>query len=278
MEAQQISHYADLEKLSGIVATPDPAAGPQANAQMWKWIIGAAGAGMLGRAGLGIMHMMQPKSKLDPAPSFQRVGVAMPQKEDEEKIAGMSEVTNWLEKLTAGSYDNSNWWRGSQASTASGVPNLYAMGVPAAVASGVAGWKGVDMIADNREQQAVKSELEKAKEDYQHLLSETMSKHSADAEGIEAELDELAELVAGQEKQAFEWWKGHNPADWLGRIGGGTAAYAIIAALASGKLSYDYFRKRNQKGIAEDALQRRSKERSGGVSPIYMQPAAPKGV
>ena len=94
-----------------------------------------------------------------------------------------------------------------------------------------------------------------------------MAKHGADDEGIEAELDELAELAtAGPEKTAA-----------FSDIGGVATSvllsYAVLSAMASGKLSYDYFKKRNQRLVAEEALKRRSKERFGGVTPIYLTPS-----
>jgi len=263
MEALFITRNAALEKLSNSDLSPEP--GPAANAEMWKWIIAAAGMGMLGRAGLGMMHMMQPKSKLDPTPTSQQVSMALPEKD--EKIAGVgADTLDWLQGLTAGAFNGKGYWSGSEADTAQGVPNLYALGLPAAALAGIGGWKAVDTVADHRDQAEGTNELERAKLEYQKLLQETMAKHSADEQGIEAELDELADMVEGQDKQAGTL------GEYTGPPAGTLAAYAILSALASGKLSYDYFRKRNQKDIAEDALRRRAKERTGGVSPIYMAP------
>jgi len=246
-----------------------------ANAKLWQMILLAAGAGMLGRGGLGLMRMMRPQSTYEPTPSFQPVGVALPpEEEEEEKLAydksaehAGAQIYNALKGTTEGLPWGKNFLFGSGASTPGTVPALWALGLPAAVLAGYGGWSVADKLLDMRRKQELSGSLDDAREDYERLLQETMPKHSADDEGIEAELDELAELAtAGPEKTAA-----------LSDIGGvGVSAllsYAVLSALMSGKISYDHFKSRNRRLVAEEALKRRSKERFGGVTPIYLKPS-----
>jgi hypothetical protein len=60
-----------------------------------------------------------------------------------------------------------------------------------------------------------------------------------------------------------------------GQLGGAAMSYALLSALLSGKLSYDYFKKRSQKSVSEEAFRRRAKERAGGMSPIHLEAKKP---
>jgi len=125
-----------------------------------------------------------------------------------------------------------------------------------------------DALLDWRRKSEQEGELDANRAEYERLLTEAMTKHSADDAGIEAALDELAELVhaPAAEKQA-------KLTDFPSKLTGVATAYALLAALASGKLSYDYFKERNNRAVTEAALERRAKERTGGVAPIYLQPS-----
>lgn len=282
MEAQHNSSYAALEKISGSmfegILHPSPGeaqqAGMRANRRLWQMIIAAAGAGILGRGGLGLLRMMRPESDFEPAPSFQRVGVKLPPEEEEEKL-GMDKEAIWpvsdmsegLSNLTANLPWGKTMFWGRGASHPNNVPALWGLGIPGALLALYGGWKGTDALLDWRRKRELEGELEQTREDYEKLLEETLAKHGADEEGIEAELDELAEMAASpMEKEAYV-------SDPLSKAYGWLSAYAMLAALASGKLSYTYFKKRNQRAVTEEALKRRAKERTGGMAPIYLQPS-----
>jgi len=286
MEAQPNSRYDDLVKLSADpsiwdnILQPSPAdaasAGQRANAEMWKWILAAAGLGALGRTGLGALRLGRQESGFSPTPSFQSIGIMMPEEEEEAEKTGMDKeaVPNpgaWLyDKLKGATEDlpwgESTFW-GRQASSPYSNPALWTLGLPAAMVSGYGGWKLVDKILDWRRRQELDSELEGAKDEYEQLLNATLAKQSADDTSIEQELDDLAEIVTEPvEKQAAI---SDIPSQGLGML----LSYAMLSALASGKLSYDYFKKRNERLIAEEALKRRAKERFGGTTPIQLKPS-----
>lgn len=274
MEAQQTSPYADLEKASGLFSgTPEQAqsATDQANNDVLKWLMYATAAGLLGRSAVGMSHLMQRDRDTQVAPSYQPVDVQLPApEEEEEKFAsdigdafkrGYGNVEGWLrDALPWGS----NWFWGEGATEPWGIPAYYPLVGGAAIGGGYGGWKLADMMADWGHKQQRKDELARAQEEYEQLLQETMAKHGSD-DVIEQELEELADLVT--EKQANLG----TPSDWLGAGTGAWTLYAILAALGSGKLTYDYFKQRNQADVTEEALRRRAKERTGGVAPAYLQ-------
>jgi hypothetical protein len=251
-------------------------AGQKANRRMWQMIIAAAGAGILGRGGLGLLRMMRPESSFEPAPTFQPVGIKLPHEEeseeekfsmDKEAVWPISQLSEGASKLTEGLPWGETLFFGRGASHPNNVPALLGLGLPLSALALYGGWKGTDALLDWRRKREMEGELEKTREEYERLLNETLAKHGADEAGIEAELDELAEMATTMEKDA-----GY-PSDFLSKGYGFLAAYAMLSALASGKLSYDYFKKRNQRTVAEEALKRRAKERTGGVAPIYLQPS-----
>jgi len=262
----------------------DPAesrrSGQAANAEMWKWILTAAGAGMLGRSGLGLMRLMKPTSDFRPSPSYQSVGMPTTQDKKEEKLGHDKQAAGPVEALydklkstTSGLPWGENWFMGKGSTSPYTVPALWAAGMPAAMIAGYGGWSAVDKTLDWRRKQERQTELEDAKAEYEQLLRDTMGKHSADAAGIEAELDELVDMAFNSTTE-----KTADVTDWRNTGMSVLLSYAVLSALASGKLSYDYFKKRNQTSIAEEAMKRRSKERTGGVSPIYLQPQPSTGI
>jgi hypothetical protein len=55
-------------------------------------------------------------------------------------------------------------------------------------------------------------------------------------------------------------------------LAGLVAMYAVLAAAATGKGSYDFFRKRDDSKVTEEAMRRRARQRAGGVPPMYAMP------
>ena len=280
MEAQPNSRYAALATLvkAGNIVSPSAAtsvrSGQMANAEMWKWIMSAAGLGMLGRGAVGLGRLAKPSTDFRPSPSYQPVDVVLPEEEEEEKFAHDKEAGgpvgaayDKLTDMTSGLPWGKNWFFGKGSTSPMTVPALWTLGMPGAMLAGYGGWSGVDKLLDSRRQSELEGEQTQVKKQYEQLLRETMAKHGDDAAGLEADLDELADMAFdGPEKTA-------ELTDWRNTGASMALSYAVLSALASGKLSYDYFKKRNQRTVAEEALKRRAKERTGGVSPIYLQPA-----
>jgi len=53
-------------------------------------------------------------------------------------------------------------------------------------------------------------------------------------------------------------------------------AYALLTGGAAGKASYDFFRKRDNAAVTEEALRRRAQQRAGGQLPLYTVPTPMK--
>jgi len=233
---------------------------------MWQMILALAGAGMLGRTALGFMENMRPAPTFEPSPSFQQVDIPLPNEEEEQKkAADSSNLYDKLVNTTSGLPWGESWFWGKGSSTPGTVPALWTIGAPSAILAGFGGWKLVDAIMDWRRKSQLENELSGKKREYARLLEETTSKHASDEAGIEAELDELADMATrGVEKSAAvtDAWNAGLSA---------LLFYSVLSSLMGGKLSYDYFKKRNQRRIAEEALRRRAKERFGGVTPVHLQ-------
>jgi hypothetical protein len=276
------------------------AAGRAANNEMWKWILTAAATGVLGRGSLGALRMMRDDSTYAASPTSQTVKVPHAARDDEEELDKLGADTapaapaaptaptpppvppvppaaaprglgihGALSSLTSGLPWGKNFFLGSDAESKYGVPALWALGIPLSALALGGGWKAMDSIMDWRREGELDDELRDAKRRYLELMQETLPKHAAATdETIEEELEKLADMATQpQEKQAT---RGGEYTGWgLGLLG----AYALLSALASGKLSYDYFRARDPKGIAEEAMRRRAKERFGGTAPIYVEPS-----
>jgi len=258
---------------------------------MWQALLASLGIGAMGRAGLGATRMMAGDDTFEPSPTSQVVSMARPG-DEEEKYAGLREKAadsvnrptgletsgpvGTLSKLTKNlpwnmplerrthalpqSASDLAW--GSQAQTPAGIPMFWPLMLAAGGGGLYGGYKLVDVLLDARRKAETQSKLDTAEDRYTDLL-----KQSVDTQ-LEAELDELAELATqpAMEKEAASFW------DPAGSAGGGMMAYALLSALVSGKLSYDYFKNRNQQSVAQEAMRRRSKERTGGVAPIELVP------
>jgi hypothetical protein len=154
---------------------------------------------------------------------------------------------------------------------------------PLAAGGGLAslygGYKLTDKLLDMRRKAEMDTELEDAKQQYMQQVQERL-KSAAHVDETDAPelLDELAadgisklaDLDLSQLQQG-----GSN------MLQGGTgmyAAYALLAALGSGKLMHDYMRKRSPRKITEQALQQRARQRFGMTPPTYISEQDEKAI
>jgi len=254
--------------------------------------------GVLGRGAIGARHMMQPKPSLT-ADNIYRRPVSLPQKKKEEEQApqGMlsklgneappiashdSSITNpigrWFSQLQQGT----NWTsdnhpadsHGDSATSIWGVPSTYAYGLPLGLAGLYAGYKGTDWLLDKRRKAEQQNELDDAKAEYDRVSQEMLQKRSVDEEPGTT-LTELAELVIKEAGGASVWdtaagiVPGPIREGWAA-TGGMYKAYAVLAALAAGKATYDITNSRSDKKLTEEAVRRRQQKRR---RPTYIQPA-----
>ena len=252
-----------------------------ANRKIWQWILAAGGAGLLTRGMLGLGRMKyDTKNEYEASPSAQTISIGLPRKDEEHQKLGAdkspSSIAALLSNLTP-FINGTTPFTGKGVSSPWAVPALYAFGIPAAAGAFGLGYKGTDMLLDSRRKNELEDEQSELERRYEQLLSETMAKRGGD---VHTELDELADLC--MEKQAIPLLGDPGGAVQKGTniLYGGSglvAAYALLAALASGKISYDYFKKRSLRDTTQEALQRRQKERFGGTAPIYLSPREDDG-
>jgi hypothetical protein len=232
--------------------------------------------------------LSQPKP-YQPEPSFQSVDVALPEEHKRDKLAGAAELLDGAApRSIADTITNAiaphiphgmgGFW-GDHASTPWAIPALYTLGIPAIAAAGYGGFKATQSLTDTARKTELAAQLAATKKQYGKYVRHALTNKQAGDLGntIEHELDELASLC---EKKA-----GDSPGGELAKLvpslfyhGSNLAQsayypFALLSALTTGKLSYDYFKKRSPEAVNEEALRRRAKERAGGASPIYMTPA-----
>lgn len=315
MEAQIISRYKALDKLAMTQAELDSIVGPssQANAPfaadyaqnedlrkrtgqlMANLILTAAGSGALIRGGVGAYHWFnQPALPYTPSPSVTRVGLHMPGTEKDKKrekessdpaSSGLGKaIYESLLRVSPQEFTAPQGvlpsFPGANASTPWGVPAMGAIGMPAAVLAGLAAYGGTDMALNALQARERKQKVEKAKQQYEHLISEDFAKMSSDQmlDDLYSNMEKLAERLPGpQQPPALvgaaiptESVPGYN--NTAGAFTGvGLGAAALISAL-SGILGYNYFSKRTERAMTERALARRARARTGGIPPMYAEP------
>jgi len=284
----------------------------KANRQIWQMLAAGLGLGLLTRGGLGLSRMLMPQSDYTPEPSFQSVDVMTPGDDEEkragwasDKVSQLSDKieearANWPKTgpfASVGSFFNPREWAGTTENwftqprggvggmffgegmtNPSAIPAKWAIGLPLMLGGFGGSYMLADKILDRRRKAELEGRERAAKKEYEQLLTELMAQKHASADNIEDALDELAELCCNPlEKQANPNAIDRNaPASSLYNIPGAgmslLATYAILSALTSGKISYDYFRKRSPQNVTEEALRRRSKERTGGMAPLQLNP------
>jgi hypothetical protein len=209
----------------------------------------AAGAGAAFRGGTGLANMLQRNLKpaarpSATAPQFIEVPIfSKKEKEKEElkKVAAGGLLSDVLSG--AGNSNPGSWW------------GAYPLSVGAGAAGAYGGWKLTDVLLDRRRKAQVKSELEKAKKEYEEAL--------AGRSKLGQQLDELYDNL---EKQA-------NTADYVGPPLGIAALYALLAGGGAGVAAYNFTKKRNPAKIKEKAkAQYRAERFNRRPPPILARP------
>ena len=285
-EAPITSRYVALNRLvkTGAMTAAQAQLRRDAAQYVVNMLLAAMGGGVLARGAIGVGRFLDrpPKHEL-PSPYAQRISMPRltPGQEDEdedankfahvpvEKHADDEEFSGWLRGPAAKwLYENvlkgKKWWQGGEsAQRITQIPAVLGVGFPAAVLAAMGGYKGTDWLLDRRRRAEKEDELQHVRQQYQEELARNLTKRSNDEL-----LDELAIAIVPQlEKQA-------NIMDTLKRGGlwaaGGLGAYAILMSLLAGKLTHDWYRRRSERAVTEEALRRRAKQRAGGFAPAFM--------
>jgi len=301
MAAPDNSRYPALAEASGkqagdfgaVAPQVSQAAGQLANQRLWQILATMFAGGALARGGLGAARLAtNPGSGFEPSPTSQTVHMPAPGDEEEEKyssliekdaaepgseglLAPLANLTKGWTSMPASHRGKSwpatfmSWLKGSQARTPSEIPAYYPLAALAA-AGGLAGGYGLtDKVLDSRRSAETETQLDRAKKRYMEAMSTT---EKLGKSTLDETLDELADMCLDDSEKQAEF----NPWGAAGVTSGGLMAYMLMSALASGKLSHDFFKSRGQASISEEALRRRAKERAGGVSPLQFIPDAPQ--
>jgi len=280
MAAPTTLRYEALTKFAGKVELTPVQTGlrREASQYMVDLILAALGAGVLTRGAMGVGRAFR-GSKLPklPSPYAQRVQLPSikPVEEEEEEKLGQLKTAERAPEFRSGIsgrlaeliYENllkgPGWWQGgTKARTYFGIPAVMGLGIPAAGMAALAGYKGTDAFMDWRRRSEKEKELEDIKQQYQEEIATGLKKRSDDqlldtiTAAVMPELEKQASLFDATDRG-------------LKYTGGAITAAAILAALISGKLSYDFIRKRSEPAITEEAMRRRALQRTGGVPPIH---------
>jgi hypothetical protein len=173
------------------------------------------------------------------------------------------------------------WARGDDATNVAGVPLAW-LALPAALGTGYAGWTMADKLIDAWRKKKTKSKLDEAKAEFARLLG-GVQKQSA----LDDPVGQLADLILEQKnvkKAADDAVAGAAPVApstglgdkaWsvLGTPLGMYAALALLTGGFAGHASYNFFAKRDEQKIMEEAMRRRASQRSGGFLPqhVYLE-------
>lgn len=264
-----------------------------AAAQMMAKLIAASlGLGLAGAGTVGLMRALRPRQlPTTPSPHVQRIEIAVPPDEDpgvitkhaKDSSSGATPVSwagdqiyKYLLNMPETAFNKPGIVesiQGRDANSVLSVPAVWGIGAPAALLAGMGAWHGVDKLMASRRSQEHEDEIADAKAQYYDLVNSSFQKRSSE--------DVLDEIVGELEKQGT---KGADSPDdswipapvrrWGATAGGVGVGVAALVALLSGKLSYDYFQKRTDRALIEKAMQRRARQRSGGVPSIYVEPVS----
>jgi len=268
METQTNSPYEALTK----AANPLPATAQQyqqmASQRMVDMILAALGAGVLTRGAIGATRFMGNLGRKAPRPSPYAQQIDIPglarERDEEEKVASTQFREGWTGDIARWLYENlmkgdGFMQGGGVARNLWEIPAVGAFGLPAAALAGAAGYKGTDAILDWRRKSEKKKELADAQREYEDVIRQSFSKQSN-----EELLDEIADAIFEKEAGAGELIR-RGAQTATGAYGGA----ALLAALLSGKLTYDWFRKRDEQAVTEEAMRRRARQRAGGLPPAH---------
>lgn len=266
----------------------DAATQVDASRRLLAILAGAFGAGILGRSLLGANRLSKKSPRVMPGSNVM-INLPSHHKEEEDaklKYAALHKMAadnDWLSQLSKPVIDllfnRKNFITGNRARNWYTYPLFWpTVGVGGLAALG-GGYKLTDKILDARRKAELNAELEEAKRQYQEAVQNRLktAAHVDETDPVTL-LDELA--VTGIEKAAND-----NPITSIGNFLGDTAsgigslylAYALMTGLGSGKLMYDYMRRKSPRKITEEALKQRARQRYGLTPPVYIsqhEPAA----
>jgi hypothetical protein len=254
------------------------------------------GVGAGGRLGLGALRLLNKKPlpyrpEVQPLeieiPGYQRQPV--PEEEEEEQYPAlqkaarestvMPELSKFIEGMTFPTAEQnplSIWNMGASRGSIWGGPATVGVGLPLSGLGMFGSYALVDKILDARRKAEQEDELDVAKQRFKETVEQQYK--NAAAEDL---FDELAE---GVEKRADDkgWYNptGWSPSEWpsqmyegartgVGAVGGPYMAYAILSALAAGKLSHDFFKSRSDTKLTEEAVKRRAATRPTRPAFVY---------
>ena len=247
--------------------------------------------GGLSRVALGAGRLVQKPDKNIFAPLTSRQQIPMlglpSNKENEVEKQAIdlgdvkSDVVDWLQKFINIPQKrlNQTLTPPERAVMGTGIwdnPMTYWLGLPLAVGTGYAGYKGTDKLLDARRKREQQSALQRLKKEYTEAVRQLYK--NAKSASTEEILDKLADY---NERGIFEK-EGQDSATtfrppWFRKAEGATigaaAAVAILSAMLSGKLSYDFFNKRRSDIVLSRAMRQRAAQRSGGLIPAYVASA-----
>ena len=244
------------------------------NNQMLGDIARVGGTGLaMGVGARGLWGLMNQLSRNTRKPRQSIPGpleVEIPVEEIDEKYAESKEaaggVMDWVGQKTNDTLSSAGdaikkYFSSGYASKPSGSP-MYLPGVlGAGIGGGAAGWALTDWLMDKRRRQAMKAELEQAKQEYNDALFGKLS----------SVLDELYDDLQAAEKQAQE--KKADAGDLAGMIGGAGLTYAGGSALLAAMAAYENTRKRQRRTLLQRAQKERQRARYESMpSPIYATP------
>lgn len=192
-----------------------------------------------------------------------------------------------LASKTAGILDTAqDFGAGNMASSKAGIPWYGPAMMLGGLAGLGAGWHGVDKILNSRREQAIKRNLEDARQEFHDALlsqyAEPIKTHpgllkKANTDTTMAEVgraldglfDSVNMHIAAIEKRGFDL------PNAAGVAAGGYGMWAGLSGLLTGAYMYDKMSKRSQRAILEKALQKRQRRKFMQSPPeIYAVPEA----
>jgi hypothetical protein len=233
----------------------------------------------LGVGARGLWGLMQQLSRNSRKPRQSIPGpmeVEIPVEEIDDKYAESKEANtgmlDWAGKKTndaLGSIGDTvkKYFNSGYANKPQGSP-WYLPGVVGAGIGGVAGgWALSDWLMDQRRRQAMKEELEQAKQEYNDALFGKLS----------SVLDELYDNLQEAEKQTQEKQAQDAPTltagNTAGMLGGVGLTYAGLTSLMAAMASYNSAKSRQRKTLLQRAQKERQRQRyESQPSPIYAVP------
>jgi len=217
---------------------------------------GLAGRGLLGLYNLGRRNLTaKPRSAYSPM----LMDVPYPAEEEEQRSKSAEMPTGWMS-------DIGRIFKGDYAKDVSGIPWAWPATIGAGAVGLGGGWKLMDYVLNNQRSQERKTDLMRAKKDYeQALLEQQVEKRSE----LGADLDRLFDL--SQEKGASLPLVPDK--DQMGKILGAYLMTSGALTALTAPAIYQYFKKRQPGAILRKAQEKhRQSVAAMRPSPIYARP------